>query len=105
MSTEVTQATFSLTANGGSNGSVTICPNQPSYSAGTVVTVTATPNAGYNFSGWSGGIISTANPLLVTMTSDIAITASFAPSASDIIMDNTDPNVTFIGAWSDRKST
>ena len=100
MLTVVTQATFSLTVNVGSNGSVTISPNQPSYSAGTVVTVTATPNAGYNFSGWSGGIISTANPLLVTMTSDIAITASFAPSPSDIIMDNTDPNVTFIGAWS-----
>ena len=35
-------------------GTVAISPAQSSFVAGDVVTVTATPTAGYNFTGWSG---------------------------------------------------
>ena len=39
-----------------------------SYNANRVVTLTAVPNAGYVFTGWSGDATGTANPLSVTMT-------------------------------------
>jgi hypothetical protein len=42
-----------------------------------VVTITANPNAGWYFANWSGGTNSTANPLNVTMNSDLVITGNF----------------------------
>mgnify|MGYP000562442893 CR=1 FL=1 len=41
-------------ANPAAGGSVSISPPQSSFVAGDVVTVTATPTAGYTFTGWSG---------------------------------------------------
>ncbi len=46
------------------------------YVYGTTVSVTATPKTGYKFNNWSTG--STANPLSVTMTSNLSLTANFA---------------------------
>ena len=48
-----------------------------SYEAGTLVTIAATPNAGWSFVGWSGDIASTDNPIVIEVTSDIMITAVF----------------------------
>ena len=36
------------------NGTVTKNPNTPYYDAGSTVELTAAPNSGYTFSGWSG---------------------------------------------------
>ena len=58
-------------------GSITVNPNQPSYLSGTQVTLTAVPNTGYTFSSWSGGASGTVNPLTVTMTGNLSITANF----------------------------
>ena len=66
------QYTLDITA--GSGGSVT--PTSGTYNSGIQVSVTATPNSGYTFSGWSNG--STVNPLSITMTSNTSITANFA---------------------------
>ena len=52
---------YTLTASAGEGGSV--APTTGSFNAGTQVGITATPNAGYSFTGWSTG--STANPLTV----------------------------------------
>jgi hypothetical protein len=52
-----------------------------SYADGAQVTLTATPAAQFEFSGWSGGGCSGAGSCLVTMHSDVAVTAHFAPSA------------------------
>ncbi|MCH1612546.1 MAG: VCBS repeat-containing protein [Flavobacteriales bacterium] len=65
---------YTLTASTGEGGSV--APSTGSFNAGTQVSVTATPNSGYTFSGWSNG--STANPLTVTLNSNTSITANFA---------------------------
>ena len=46
------------------------------YGKGSVVTLTATPNAGYKFVNWSNG--STDNPLVLEVTEDVNITANFA---------------------------
>jgi hypothetical protein len=71
--------TYTLTLNEAGNGigSVISEPPGPSYTAGTVVTLTAIMSPTSRFMGWSGDVISTTNPLVVTMDSDKAITATF----------------------------
>ncbi|NJL70621.1 MAG: alpha/beta hydrolase [Candidatus Competibacteraceae bacterium] len=66
-----------------SNGSVTKNPNQSTYDIGTAVALTATPDSGYQFTGWSGDASGTQNPLSVTMNIDKNITANFAPIAQN----------------------
>jgi hypothetical protein len=59
------------------NGTVTKSPDQASYAAGMVVTLTATPDSGYTISGWSGSASDTSNLLHVTMDGKKTITANF----------------------------
>ena len=67
--------TFSVS---GGNGSISGSLSQQVTYGGNCSAVTATPNSGYKFSGWSGGY-GTANPLTVTnVTGNLNITASFA---------------------------
>lgn len=47
------------------------------YNSGTRVTVTATPNAGYNFGSWSGCDSVSGSVCTVTMTSAKTVTATF----------------------------
>ena len=74
-----TQYTLTTGATPTGAGSVTVNPNQASYASGTQVVLTAAPSTGYTFSGWSGGASGTANPLTVTITGNLSITASFTP--------------------------
>ncbi len=71
----IKQFTISISA---ANGTVAKSPGQASYDSGTVVTLTATPSAGYVFSGWSGDAIGTSNPISVTVNSAKNVTANFA---------------------------
>jgi uncharacterized repeat protein (TIGR02543 family) len=52
-------------------------PNPSGYAPGSVATLTASPAAGYTFSGWSGSASGTTNPLSLTMNGDKAVTANF----------------------------
>jgi uncharacterized repeat protein (TIGR02543 family) len=58
-------------------GSIERSPDVLSYAAGTVVTLTAIPAAGYTFTGWSGDLSDTANPTTVRMDVNKTITAIF----------------------------
>lgn len=58
-------------------GSVAVTPAQPTYTSGTPVTLTATPDEGAYFAGWSGDLVSGDNPLEFTITQDTAVTATF----------------------------
>jgi hypothetical protein len=49
------------------------------YSSGATVTLTATPDSGHSFSGWSGGSCSGMGTCVVTMNADTTVTATFAP--------------------------
>ena len=75
---------FSVTALAGENGSVE--PSSPVvYYSPTEVTLTATPEDGYVFSNWSGDItdlLSTNNPVILSVSSNTTITANFVASGS-----------------------
>jgi len=71
---------FTLTVNA-VNGSVAKVANQPTYTSGSTVVLTATPAAGYTFSSWSGDATGSVNPLTVTMNANKNITANFTPLA------------------------
>lgn len=51
------------------------------YTNGTQVTLTAIPTTGMVFSNWTGSFTSTNNPLVVTMNSNLSLTAAFAPAS------------------------
>ena len=57
---------YTLTVNVVGSGSVTKTPNQALYSSGALVTLTATPAAGFAFIGWSGALTGTANPATIS---------------------------------------
>ena len=63
---------YALTASAGDGGSVT---GGGTFASGTQVSLTATPNSGYSFSGWSNGL--TTNPITVTLNSNTSLTANF----------------------------
>ena len=67
----------SLTVNIVGSGTVSKVPNLATYS-GEVVQLTATPNSGWNFTGWSGAVTGTTNPVSITMDEDKAVTATFS---------------------------
>ena len=50
------------------------------YNRGDSVDVTATPNGGYSFTGWSGSVSGTTNPVRVTMDGVKTVTANFSQS-------------------------
>jgi uncharacterized repeat protein (TIGR02543 family) len=67
---------FTLTTGVSPSGAGTIAPATGQYEAGSTVSVTATANTGYEFTGWSGACSGTGS-CNVTMTSDKAVTANF----------------------------
>ncbi|HNY28114.1 MAG TPA: InlB B-repeat-containing protein [Candidatus Sumerlaeota bacterium] len=77
----VVPETFALTLTADGDGTVTAQPSLPAYLDGTTVTVTATPAEGHFFSGWSGDFPAgheQDNPLLLTLTTTLSLTAHFA---------------------------
>jgi hypothetical protein len=69
------QVTLSVTTSG--SGSVSLSPPGGTYDAGTVVTLTATPDPGFAFSGWSGDLSGSQNPATLTLDADKSVTATF----------------------------
>jgi uncharacterized repeat protein (TIGR02543 family) len=78
--------TYSLTVAASGNGTVTSadgyinCPGtcSHSYSPNTPVTLTATPAAGWTFTGWNGACSGTGS-CFVTMTTNLSVGATFTP--------------------------
>ncbi len=67
--------TYTLTTSA-TNGSVN--PAGGTFISGTVATLTAIPDSGYEFSSWSGDFTGSENPATITMNSDIHVTANFS---------------------------
>ncbi|HEY9044883.1 MAG TPA: carbohydrate-binding protein [Ohtaekwangia sp.] len=91
--------TVSISPSGG--GSVTKSPDNSSYTAGTVVTLTATPASGYTFSGWSGAASGTSASATVTMNANQTVTATFTATTStpDITLTTSSGNAQVALNW------
>ena len=100
--TSIQQTTFSLTITktGDGSGSISSLPNLINYglacsasvASGTKVTLTATPEPGSIFTGWSGGDCSGASTTCqVTMDGSKSFTATFAPTCTYTLNPGTSP--------------
>lgn len=70
------------------NGRVVASPDQPYYTNGQVVTLTAIPDTGQSFLGWSGAATGTNILITLAMTSHKTVVASFGISLP-VALDNT----------------
>jgi hypothetical protein len=70
------QYTLTVAYAGTGTGTVSLTPPGGTYAPGTVVTLTATPNTGSTFAGWSGACSGTGT-CTVTMNSNLSVTATF----------------------------
>jgi uncharacterized repeat protein (TIGR02543 family) len=71
--------TLAITA---TNGTVSQSVTGTEFDHYTELILTATPDEGYEFVNWSGDVNSTDNPLTLTITSSLNITANFTPNTS-----------------------
>ncbi len=69
--------TYTLTLNTIGNGAITSEPSGSTFAYGTVVTLTALPGTGSAFTGWSGALSGTTNPITLTMDATKIVTATF----------------------------
>ena len=101
--TTTTPTSYSLTVNisPSAGGSVSRSPNNTTYTAGTVVTLTATPASGYTFSGWSGGASGTSSTTTVTMNANQTVTATFTASTGtpEIVLSSSAGNAQVALSW------
>lgn len=82
-------ARFTLTVLAEGEGVAEATPRAASYTNGQAVTLTATPAGTNQFYAWTGGIRSTSNPLLLTLTSNTTVRARFAFVPLEIVWTNT----------------
>jgi uncharacterized repeat protein (TIGR01451 family) len=73
--------TYTLTMHLVGSGVITPGVGARGYLSGMVVNLSASPDDGWQFDGWSGDLQSTANPVQVTLDADQAITATFSELA------------------------
>ncbi len=77
------QATkFQVNVSPGTGG--TVSTPGGSFDADSSVTITATPNTGYEFTGWTGGASGNTNPLTIKVTQSTNISATFALVKNDL---------------------
>ncbi|MBN1136171.1 MAG: hypothetical protein JXM73_06280, partial [Anaerolineae bacterium] len=68
---------YTLTVSLVGNGQVVRAPDQPAYTYLDQVALTATADPGWTFTGWSGDVLTTTNPLTLTIMGHTAVTATF----------------------------
>jgi uncharacterized repeat protein (TIGR01451 family) len=73
--------TYTLTADNDGHGTVKLNPAGGTYTAGTTVTLTPLPSAGYKFNSWSGAnagdIVNTAGVYTIVMNENKSVSANF----------------------------
>ncbi len=72
-----TPPSYNLTVDTNGNGTVNLDPTGGTYEEGTTVNLTATPDTGWEFSGWSGDLSGSNSSESITMDSDKTVTAEF----------------------------
>jgi len=76
---------YSLTITVAGTGTLAASPDNPHYHYGDVVQLTATPEVGWSFSAWSGGLV--GNPTLVHIIGDTSVTATFTQNEYTLTVD------------------
>ena len=76
-------ARFSLTVNVSPENSGAVTPSSGTFDEGEEVNLAAVPAEGYAFEQWSGDASGTTNPMTLTITSDLEITAEFTQQDAD----------------------
>ncbi|MEM7262153.1 MAG: hypothetical protein AAF488_09200 [Planctomycetota bacterium] len=87
-----------LTVNTSGSGVVTQSPDLPTYDCEEDVLLTAVPAQGAIFNGWSGDVVSTQNPITVSMTADVTVTATFVPAPPPPVISNLSVSTTLTDA-------
>ena len=67
-------------------GSIRVDPPFDAHAAGTNVTLTAFPEQGHRFTGWSGDLAGAENPAILVMDADKIVSATFAPQLSVVLL-------------------
>jgi hypothetical protein len=93
---------FALATDATAGGTVSRSPDQSSYAPGTLVTLTAASVSAFPFDHWTGDASGARNPLSVTMTTNLAVTAHFVSPVADLIVDN--PAAALTGTWATESS-
>lgn len=83
----VSFANFSLDASVEGDGRVVSSAQGPLFASGQELLLTAVPSDGAVFTGWTGDIESTDNPLLVTMDDDVSVQARFETDTTPPVID------------------
>ncbi|MDR1729871.1 MAG: glycoside hydrolase family 11 protein [Prevotellaceae bacterium] len=94
--------TLTTTASPAAGGTLTKTPNTASYTKGAVVQVTAVPNGGWEFNGWSEDASGTNATTSVTMNADKKVTANFklvGVSTFNLIKDGNFPANSIGSSW------
>lgn len=102
--------TYSLSVNVNPSGvgSVSKNPDIASYWQGRNVTLTANVPSGYRFSGWTGNVTSSSNPVTFAVTSNMAVTANFIKQYSITLSTSGGGELDSAGAvagWRDENSS
>ena len=66
-------------------GSGAVTPATSTFFSGTVVAITATADAGWSFASWVGDVVSTTNPIAITLDRATIITATFTPNTYTVV--------------------
>ncbi len=74
---------FALTTNVVPDNSGTVSPSSGTYENGEQVTLSAVPESGFEFLEWGGDASGNTNPLVLTITSDKEVTATFVEKDAD----------------------
>lgn len=97
---------YSLNIRSYGGGSVTRTPDMPAYPGNTPVTITATPQPGFVFAGWSeDGKYESAehrlyhNPLRLVLNENRSLQPHFIPPPTGIVIDDMDKEVEWKGEW------
>jgi uncharacterized repeat protein (TIGR01451 family) len=86
--------TYTVSVATSDNGNITSEPTgidcgitcSVSLDYGTVITLTATPNTGWDFSGWQGACTNTSGPCIITVTGSVNVTPTFTLQQYDLTM-------------------
>ncbi len=77
---------YTVNVTSAGDGSVSVDPPGTQFTAGTQITLTATPDEGFYFSGWTGDLTSANNPHVLTVDGNKNIVGHFSdrpPAQSD----------------------